>query len=612
MSMDIEFNNGFGTIDSFYNPLDKDVTTDFPGLLSTTAGDQSYYGATTLIYEYTSNNLAISEAFDLTFTKASVSSISGRSNKFVLFKIPLRRVSEQTPSRYLGGLVFAPSSSTIRFEVGIYTDSALDTVESENYRSYYSGTAETGSFWDLRTGVRVIQFPGRHVPYEWMRYGIMFYVKVRRDGNFDTGEELRLRSYSSGEQIIVGPRNLGSGINSYDWMRVIDVGAIFQGHAYGPFDTFIEDVSPEVGPASQEGGYDPGRSGAFDDSSDAIAVPEDPSAGVASVGFINVYKATLNQLVGLGTALFPPLAYNPPSPVQGQSETEAIINGFNAIVTFLANIPSFFDQIMANTLINYVIDCHVIPVDPGAGTNESIKVGPKTLNTVYAAKVTSDYVDKSCGSINVGEYYGNFADFFTSAKLYLPFVGFVPCRPEWFIGSTLSVDYKFNIVDGSFSAYVRSGGPRVGNGSSTIVGVYSGNACMHLPITGTTYASMVSGLVGAGSGMIQGAGTGNLAALATSAISAAGAHGDIPNSNAYNGSAAFLSCRTPFLMIERPVSNYAKNYQHEVGIPSNIYATLSDVSGFCSMVNVHVDGISGATEIEKNEIKRLLAQGVIV
>ena len=112
--------------------------------------------------------------------------------------------------------------------------------------------------------------------------------------------------------------------------------------------------------------------------------------------------------------------------------------------------------------------------------------------------------------------------------------------------------------------------------------------------------------------MIAGAAAGNIATVATSAIAATQAHGDIASSNAYSSSAAFLSCRRPFLMIDRPVSSYARNYQHENGLPANIYARLGDVSGFVQMLTVHVDNISGATEKEKDEIKSLLGSGVIV
>ena len=370
-----------------------------------------------------------------------------------------------------------------------------------------------------------------------------------------------------------------------------------------------EGDSPEVGPeseASQLGGN-------FDNTSDTIAIPVDPLLGVSNVGFVRVYNTGTQSLQTLGVELFPPLTYtNPTPPSTAPGVTEAIIEAVDTFCTFCANVPSFFEQIMSNTLINYVIDCHIVPVNPGSGVSEQIKVGNKLL-TATGGRIYNDYVNVSCGSINVGQYYGNFIDFaYTNAKLYLPFVGFVPARAEWFQGSALSVDYKFNIIDGSFACYVRSGGAHVNNnGGGTIVGQYSGNACIHLPITGTSYASMVSGLVGAGSGMMSGAASGNIASIATSAIAAAQTHGDIAQSNSYNGSAAFLGCRYPFLLIERPVASYAKNYQHELGIPSNVYARLGSLSGYVRMDNVHLDGIPCTVE-ERDKIASLLKSGVVV
>lgn len=373
-----------------------------------------------------------------------------------------------------------------------------------------------------------------------------------------------------------------------------------------------ETISPEAGPASEPDGYDPDGTGKFDDSSDTIDLPDDPLIGVSNVGFVNVYKTGVASLQNIGVELFPPLAYTAPTAITSSTTTDAIVDGFNSIVTFLANIPSFFEQSVAATLINYIIDCHVIPVTPSGGTDEAIKVGYKQL-TAHGDRMSGDYVSFDCGTINLGEYYTNFADFSaTSAKLFLPFVGFVPCRPEWFYRDSLNVTYKFNIIDGSFMAYVRSTGRYVNNNNQgpTIVAQYSGNACVHLPITGVTYSNMVSGLVGAGAGAVASAGSGNVAGVATSALNAANVHGDMPSSNAYTSSGSFLSGRRPYLMIERSVSNFSATYAREIGVPSNISRKLSRVSGFAIVSDVHLDGIT-ATDQEKKELETLLSKGVI-
>ena len=159
----------------------------------------------------------------------------------------------------------------------------------------------------------------------------------------------------------------------------------------------------------------------------------------------------------------------------------------------------------------------------------------------------------------------------------------------------------------SSGTYVNNGGA-----NGTLVGQYTGNAIIRFPITGLQYGSMAAGLIGAAGGMAAGFASGNLIGVAGSAVNAMTAKPDIAQSNGYSATASMLGCRRPYLLIERPVSSYAKNYQHELGIPANIYATLGNVSGFVRMESVHVEGISRATDQEKEEIRKLLASGVVV
>ena len=494
--------------------------------------------------------------------------------------------------------------STVTYTLRIANPGGLDVVETLGSRSVQTYSKQGYQYYtNLGFGVDFFRIPGREEQTD------------------QTVMTLFVYSYSDDTTMTydVTPYNLtqyafpqeNDGLGYYKYMEVgLDLARLAD-----KYDMYFatDVISPEAGPASEEDGYgEGGDMPSFDDSSDTIDLPDTPLIGVTNVGFVNVYKTGSQSLQNLGVELFPPLTYTPPAAITGSDVTNAVVNGFNAIVTFLANIPSFFDQITANTYINYIIDCHVLPVTPGGGTSENIKVGSKTLQAT-GDRLSNDYVDVDCGTISLAEYYTNFADFLTSFKLFLPFVGFVPARPEWFYRESLNVTYRFNVIDGSFMAFVRSTGKYVNNNNSgkTIVGQYGGNACVHLPITGATYASMVSGLVGAGAGMMVGAAAGNVPAIATSAISAATQHGDIAQSNAYASSVAFLGCRRPFVLIERPVSNYSETYSKEKGIPSNISRKLSRVSGFSVIGDVHLDGIT-ATDAEKAEIERLLHEGVIL
>lgn len=325
-----------------------------------------------------------------------------------------------------------------------------------------------------------------------------------------------------------------------------------------------------------------------DDTSDEIDIPLKPPIGVSNAGFINVYNPGMGALQGLGDILFPNVA----------SATD-VLDALLKICETLAN----------QNLINYVIDCHVIPVKPTVGASQAIKVGFNNTS-IMVPVVTSDYIDVSCGELNIHEYFGGFQDYtLTKSKLYLPFVGFVDTLPEYWVAGTIKVDYRFNVIDGSFMAFVRSTSGR-SQLANTVIAQYAGNACMHFPITGVNYAQMASGLIGAATSM-AGAKSNPTAALgaAHSAANTVAQWGEVQQSNGYNSTAALLGVRIPYLLIERPVPSYSQNYKHDKGYPTNIATTLSNVSGYTEIEDIDLSGIP-LTQGELEELRQLLADGV--
>ena len=612
--MAIEFSSYFKSLlPATIEQLDNDITIALPELSSTPpdyeSGSESY-GWCKHVYYNSSTSIVIPNAYVFEYTRNNT--VAGASYR--LFCVPIYASgSSSTPACYFGAVIKRGSSTstpTYSFAVGFFTDANL-TTEVDSHSMYYSSTTFSSSAY-LKVGAGLFKLPGRDdptiYPHPWDQYLVSVWLLDTNDITKTTLDLKTTSSTSSGHYI--------EPVNIYTSFIMWDMWKYGQAHSgAGPYQSFFSDYSPQAGPSSNTGGYGGGgHTPSFDDSSDTIAIPSDPTIGVTSVGFVNVYKTVSSALQHMGIELFPDLTYTAPSPISSGSTTDAIVDGFNAIVTFLANIPSFFAQSVASTLVNYIIDCHIIPVTPNVSSNpEYIKVGYKTLSS-QGYRVTSDYVTCDCGTINLNEYYTNFADFSaTSAKLYLPFVGFVPAQPEWFYRDALNVIYKFNVIDGSFMAYVLSTGTYVNNGNQngTILAQYSGNACVHLPITGVTYSNMVSGLIGAGAGAVHSAGTGNVAGVVTSALNASTLKGDMPASNSYTASGSFLGVRRPFLLIERSVSDFSKTYSKELGIPSNVSKKLDGVTGFTVIGDVHLDGIS-ATDTEKTEIERLLHDGVIL
>ena len=376
------------------------------------------------------------------------------------------------------------------------------------------------------------------------------------------------------------------------------------------FDMRVTLSSDAYGAASAPEGY---SGGTFDDSSDTISIPAAPTIGVSSTGFVNVYNPSISGLVNFGSELFPNLSFTPISSLPAPTDVQTALENIATVLTDFGNqIPNIVDMYINNSLINYVLDCHIIPVAPSISGTPQIKVGFRTF-TQTAPAVTSDYIDFDCGSINIGEYYANYIDYapYTTAKLFLPFIGYVDIMPEYWQSGTLNVVYRFNIIDGSFIAYVKSTSSK-SKLSDTIIGQYGGNCCVHIPITGVNYSNMVSGLVSGAAAVVSSAsGPNGGSKLLSTAAQVANARPAVQSSNGYNSTSAFLSCRTPYLLIERSVSSFSRYYAEENGLPSNVSASLGSVSGYTEASKIVVD-IDGATEAELNEISLLLAGGVFL
>lgn len=390
----------------------------------------------------------------------------------------------------------------------------------------------------------------------------------------------------------------------------------------GHIDSDVKTKSPEFGPASEGGGgYNPdGGHGTFDDSSDIIPVPHLPTKGVTSAGFINVYVIDDNDLQTLGEKLFPHFLpaelLADPSQLSTPEMLAVILKSlFGTMVSpvgstiELADNLGIIDILMNGKLIDYVLDCHIIPTAISGATVEGLKVGYRQFNDLQLAKATTDYVEIDCGSLSIGEYWANFLDYSCTVKLFLPFVGFVPIDNEYWNGGTIKVVYHFNIIDGSFQAYVVSTSSK-SQLQDTVIGQYGGVCCVHMPITGLQYSNVVAGLVNGTAGTVAKAGEGNVAGAVTNAMNMAMLRPDAPSSNGYNASSSFLSERFPYLLIERPASQFSENYNKEMGLPLNVTCLLSTVHGF-TVVDNPVLKIN-CSDAEYQELCSLLKSGVIL
>lgn len=365
-------------------------------------------------------------------------------------------------------------------------------------------------------------------------------------------------------------------------------------------------IDPDLGPESNEDGYGPDPGGksptgggtggpapTFDEASDPwVDYPTKP--GIASLGLVNLYKCDVGSLVNLGAEIFPDIHF--PTSL---SDVGAVLAAFS-------------DSIWNSKLIDYIVSAHIIPVDVTGGNLEDIKVGTRTMTGILARPITDDIIEFDCGTLHIDEYYTNFVDYMTKCKVYIPFYGMVEIKPEYWQSADLQLKYRFNVIDGSFVAMLYSTISRHQKQFKSLIGQYTGCACVHVPMTGAAYASMFSGMISGVAGMATSLATGNPALAATSAINTAqAANGNMEMSNSYNASAGFYGHPCPYLIIERPISHFSGNYAAEKGLPLLVKKTVGSVTGFTIAEDIILNGIP-ATKDELDRIKSLFKSGVII
>lgn len=358
-------------------------------------------------------------------------------------------------------------------------------------------------------------------------------------------------------------------------------------------------ISPEFGTPGTEGGYGSETPHpTFDSVSDPwVDTPTKP--GVLSFGLLNVYKCDNGALQNLGRDLFPEITWPPTT-------------GFSDLIEWLGKtIQAFSDSVWNKGLIDYIVSIHLIPVDVTAGALEDIKVGPRTMTGILARPISSDVIEIDCGTIHVDEFYTNYVDYMTRCKVYIPFYGMVTIKPEYWQSADLQLKYIWNVMDGSFIAQLYSTINRHQKPCKVMIGQYSGNACVHMPLSGSNYASMFATLAGSAGGIAAGVASGNVAVAASSAMSLAGSlSGDMQQSNSYNASSAFYGHSKPFITIERPVSHFSEDYVTEQGLPLLISKQIGECEGLTICENPILN--FACPDDEAEAIKQALKEGVIL
>lgn len=296
---------------------------------------------------------------------------------------------------------------------------------------------------------------------------------------------------------------------------------------------------------------------------------------------------TLPLIPPKGTASSMWSVYNP-----SQSE----LNSFGAWM-WSSNL---FEQIakLFNDPMQAIIGIHKVFCSPSIGGRKSIKVG-YIDSGVESNYVSNQYTTVNCGSVSLSEYFGNVFDYapFTNVKLYLPFVGVVNLDVADVMRSTITVEYGIDVFTGDCLAKVIVNRDGVGG----VLYSYPGNCAVKYPYSSGSYL----GILGFGASAVLSLMTG--VPLFTSPAGGL----STPHGGSFAGNSGATGPKIPYLVVSRPESAVARNFNSFEGYPVNFTAKISDCRGYIRVKECHLSGIN-ATDDELDMIDQILRDGIIV
>lgn len=289
----------------------------------------------------------------------------------------------------------------------------------------------------------------------------------------------------------------------------------------------------------------------------------------------------------------------------------------NNLATFLWS-TDFVDLIkkVLQSPMDAMISLALFPITPESDGTHVINLG-YVPSGVSALRVSNQFQTFQTSGLVVPHKYNSYLDYspYTTAEIYLPFIGFKSLNINDVMGKTVSVNYNIDMLSGTCTAIVKVDGNSMYS--------YSGNMALFLPLSAGNWARMMNSIFGAIGGVASiGAGVAGVmsgsALLGSTAAAVSGARtlgnlesNSVSRSGKISGNAGILGDYQPFIVITRPINDKPSTYNSNIGQTYNKSVQLGTLSGFTVVDEAHIDGMS-ATETEKKEIERLLKEGVIL
>ena len=320
-----------------------------------------------------------------------------------------------------------------------------------------------------------------------------------------------------------------------------------------------------------------GGGGTYESRNDWMDWPSLPTLSATSTGFVSLYSPTSSQLAQIANWLWS---------------------------------TDFADNIFKNYAdpFNNILGLFISPVPPPTTASE-FKVG-NVASGITANKVGNQYMQISCGSVRINPYYNSFADYdnYRSYKLFLPYYGIVDLSTDDFMGGTVAVRYNIDFFTGSAAIAV---GTTRSNGIQHILHTYSTNIFSQIPFSGVNMTSFYTQTLSSAASIIGSGIGGNIMGMTSGISGLLNAHPTYGGSRGMGSTAGLMGIQYPYLIECRSIRDMPGQYNKNEGIPLNSVKQVSTLSGYTEFDNIRIS-ISKATDEERNEIKRIMMEGVIL
>lgn len=272
-----------------------------------------------------------------------------------------------------------------------------------------------------------------------------------------------------------------------------------------------------------------------------------------------------------------------------------------------------FQKIRALNLspIENVVGLHYMPINV-AGTTDVIVIGDVDTN-INGDRIETATPLYTLGSVKIEGRYKNFLDYepYTSAWIFLPFVGFIRINPVFFTGKTLKVVYTYDLICGLCMAMLYA--------DDIYIESHQGKCGLEIPLVAGNRAQLETAL--AVSLVTQGltaAATGGLGTIASVAGIAGSIGSYVENFHStreggYTPACAWAETRECFIVIESSNASYTASYNHDFGRPCMATYTIGQLRGFTMIdPNTELSGFDGITDEEMTRLRQILTTGFYV